>query len=777
MLNTLPARDREALASAAACFQQGRLDDAVRLARELLARQPGLGLANKLLGSALHAQGRHAEAVVVLRLAVRQMPQDAQAHTNLGNALAAAGQPDDAIASHRTAIALQPEAATPRYNLGCTLLAQGRREEALQALWQAFEKAPTEADTARLCRELLAEIGDEQRLGAFCRLNLQHLPDDAGALAILGALLLKDAGADRAEAENLLRTALQRAPGDAATWSNLGVALQADGRVAEAVEAGRRATTLAPDWAQGHSNLAVALRDAGAWDESKTHCLRALSLDGDCVDAYYNLGCVCVDLGEHALAREAYIEAVKRAPRPGWLLQGAHACRQVLDWDGAELLEEELARQLADAPLPGGAAALSPFAFLTTPGTDAAGQLAVARQFAAQFAARPALRRPVAKAPGEEAGRRLRIGLLSADFRDHATAHLLTGVLEEIDRSAFGLVAYDHGPMAAADDAYRGRLEAAIPEWVTVAGLSDEQAAQRMLADGIDIAIDLKGWTQGYRGGILAYRPAPVQMQWLGFPGTMGAPWLDYLIADAVTIPPGAEAAYSECILRLPGCYQPNDTRREVAPTPPRAALGLPEGALVLAAFHQHYKITRATFALWLDLLRQLPTAVLWLLDAPAEARAVLEAAAVGAGVDPARLVWAPRLPASEHLGRFAAADLALDVFPVNAHTTASDALWAGVPQIARCGDSFVSRVSASVVSAIGCEALVARDDDAYAALVLALAQDVPRREALRERIRAARGRAPLFDSAGFARCLEAGWRQAWARYAAGLPPAHIDAG
>lgn len=770
-MNIPSARDQQALAAAAACFQQGRLDEALRLARDLAARLPALGMANKLLGSVLHARGEHAEAVAVLRRAAAQLPADAQTLSNLGNALAAAGDIEEALAAHRSAIALQPRNATAHYNLGCLLLGQGRGAEALDALWQAYECAPGDAELARLCRELLLQLDDRPRLQRFCRLNLQHLPADGVVMALLGALLLDDPAADADEAEAMLRGAVALLPDDAANWSNLAIALQARGRYDEAVAAGRQALAAAPEWAQGHANLASALRDAGAVAESKAHCLRALELDGDCADAYYNLGCAAVDLLDPELAREAYIEALKRSPRPAWLLHGAHACRQLADWEGAELLEAELARQLADGTgLPGGGAALPPFAWLTTPGTDAAGQLAVARCYAERFAGRPPL---VSPAERRSAGPRLRIGLLSADFRDHATAHLLTGVLEAFDRSRFELVAYDHGPVT--DDAYRRRLQAAIPEWVAVASLSDVDAARRIAADRIDIAIDLKGWTQGYRAGILAHRPAPLQMQWLGFPGTMGAPWLDYIIADAVTIPAGAEGGYSEQVLRLPGCYQPNDSRREAEPTPARAALGLPADALVLAAFHQHYKITRETFALWLRLLAQLPAAVLWLLDGPPALKAALGREAAAAGIDPARLLWAPRLPAAAHLGRLGAADLALDVFPVNAHTTASDALWAGVPQLARCGDSFVARVSASIVAAAGLGELVAHDDAAYEALVLGLARDGARREALRARLRDGRARNPLFDSAAFARGLECALEQAWARHAAGLAPAHID--
>lgn len=289
------------------------------------------------------------------------------------------------------------------------------------------------------------------------------------------------------------------------------------------------------------------------------------------------------------------------------------------------------------------------------------------------------------------------------------------------DPARFRLIAYDYGPPEGEGDVYRQRLRAAIPEWVQVAPMSDLEAAQRMRADGVDVAIDLKGWTQGYRAGILAHRPAPLQMQWLGFPGTMGAPWLDYIIADAVVIPPGAEAGYSEQVLRLPGCYQPNDRGREVGAMPARAALGLPDEAVVLAAFHQYYKITRDSFALWLRVLAQCPQAVLWLLDGPDSGKAVFVREAQAAGIDPARLAWAPRVAAAEHLGRLGRADLALDAFPVNAHTTASDALWAGVPQLALCGDSFVSRVSASIVSAAGLSQLVAADAAGYEALVLEL--------------------------------------------------------
>lgn len=761
------------LSTAAAHFSAGRYRQAAELARDLCQQKTDFGPAHKLLGSALHVLGEHEEAVSALRRAVHLLPQDGQGWSNLGNALAALGEKAEAVVAHQRAVELLPDAATPRYNLACALLEQGERIDALEQFWLAYERAPQDADLARLCRELLVEVGDAGLRQAFCRLNLRHLPRDAGALAMLGALLVDDPAGDKAEAERLLRAALEQLPDDAPIWSNLCVLLQGQTRLAEAIEAGQRAASLAPEWALAFSNLGAALRDAGAWPEAKQCFLQALANDAECVDAWYNLGCACVDLGEHEEGRAAFVEAVSRSPRPAWLLQGAHACRQVVDWEGAELMEAELLRQMADgSPSTASGHCLSPFVWLTTPGSTAMTQLQVARDFAAQFAAYAPLPERAMAGGG---GAALRIGLLSADFRDHATAHLMTGVLEALDPARFQLIAYDYSPPGREGDVYRQRLRAAIPEWVQVAAMSDLEAAQRMRADGVDIAIDLKGWTQGYRAGILAHRPAPVQMQWLGFPGTMGAPWLDYIIADAVVIPPGAEADYAEQVLRLPVCYQPNDRQRRLGSMPARSQLGLSDEAVVLAAFHQYYKITRDCFALWLRVLAQCPQAVLWLLDGPEPAKAAFVAAAHTAGIDPARLIWAPRVAAAEHLGRLAQADLALDAFPVNAHTTASDALWAGVPQLALCGESFVSRVSASIVRAAGLPQLVAEDADTYEALVVELVRDGAQRAAMRAQLRATREQMPLFDAAAFAAHLGRGLELAWARHRQGLPAAHIE--
>lgn len=771
---TLSSRDLESLREAAHHFSAGRYARAVELASSLCTKHAALPAAHKLLGSALHLDGRSKEAVAPLERATCLDPDDAQAWSNLGNALAAIGQHEAAVAAHERAVALQPSNPTVLYNFGCLLLEMKRSADALEQFWRSYEAGAGDPEVACLCRGILAELGDSALSEAFCRLNVMRAPDDHNAQSMLGGLLVQRGA--YAEGEQLLRSSLQRDPANALVWSNLCVALKGDGRFAEAIDAGQHAVDLAPEWALAHSNLGVALRDAGAWAQARQQFVEALTLDRECADAWYNLGCVSADLGEAEDARAANIEAVSRAPLPEWLIQGAHACRQMVDWEAADLMEVELVRQIESGTLSqANGYRPSPFAFLTTPGASAAAQLQVAGNFAAQFAGRAGLTKDAAVVEGHPRRRGLCIGLLSADFRDHATAHLITGVLEALDPARFDLIAYDYGPQAIEGDEYRRRLRSAIPRWVDVAAMSDIDAARRMQADGVDIAIDLKGWTQGYRAGILAYRPAPIQMQWLGFPGTMGAPWIDYIIADAIVIPPGMEGGYSEQVLRLPACYQPNDRLRVIGRTPGRASLGLPENAVVLAGFHQYYKITRETFALWMRVLGQCPDAVLWLLDGPESAKAVFLREAAVAGIERKRLVWAQRVPAADHLGRLGQADLALDAFPVNAHTTASDALWAGVPQLAICGDTFVSRVSASILHAAGLPQLVTNDQTTYERLIVELVRNAEMREMLRNQLRETRDKLALFDVEAFARHLGAGLEEAWQRHRRGLPVAHIN--
>jgi predicted O-linked N-acetylglucosamine transferase (SPINDLY family) len=365
---------------------------------------------------------------------------------------------------------------------------------------------------------------------------------------------------------------------------------------------------------------------------------------------------------------------------------------------------------------------------------------------------------------------RIRVAYLSADFHAHATAYLMAELFERHDRARFEWWGISFGPVKS--DPMRTRLEGAFDHFVDVTDRSDAEAARLLRALEIDIAVDLKGYTQDCRPGILGHRPAPLQVNYLGFPGTMGADHIQYVIGDAIVTPPEHAPFYTERIVRLPHCYQPNDRKRAIAGrTPPRAELGLPEHGFVFCCFNNNYKITPEFFGVWMRLLREVEGSVLWLLESNAESAGNLRREAAARGVDPARLVFAPHALLPEHLARQRQADLFLDTLPYNAHTTTSDALWAGLPVLTCLGQAFPGRVAASLLTACGLADMVVTDLDAYAATALKLARAPRLLQELRERLARNRLAAPLFDTERYARNLEGAYLEMQRRHQAGLPP------
>ncbi|WP_243712256.1 UDP-N-acetylglucosamine-peptide N-acetylglucosaminyltransferase [Burkholderia pyrrocinia] len=349
----------------------------------------------------------------------------------------------------------------------------------------------------------------------------------------------------------------------------------------------------------------------------------------------------------------------------------------------------------------------------------------------------------------------LKIGYLSGDFHAHATMHLLAGVLEHHDTARVDVHLYSYGPER--DDAYRDRIAHMPGAFHAIGGLSDAAAAAAIARDGIQILVDLKGYTTGARLGISALRPAPVIVNWLGYPGSLGEPRLaDYLIGDSVVTPVEHASRYSETLALLPHCYQPNDDRRPCDPPPSRRDAGLPDEGFVFCSFNQTFKFDVRTFDVWSRLLSAVPRSVLWLLKpAYPEAECHLRAAAAARGVDPARVIFANRVAQADHLARLQLADLALDTFPVGSHTTGSDALWAGVPMVTRPGETFTSRVGASLLRAVGLDALIAPNEAAYFDIARSLAEKPERLADVRVRLAQARRAAPLFDTRRFTRDLE----------------------
>jgi len=448
--------------------------------------------------------------------------------------------------------------------------------------------------------------------------------------------------------------------------------------------------------------------------------------------------------------------------------------RSWCEWEQFDTWQGRALAQLA-AP---DAQALPPFHLLSLPGISAAQQRDCAERWmherlglSADARAAMALEFAASTRKEEAPGRRLRLGYLSSDFHQHATALLMVEMLEAHDREHFELHAYSYG----ADDGQgmRARLQRRFEHFSDITALDDAAAARAIHADGIDILIDLKGFTAGTRSALLSYRAAPLQVSFLGYPGTLGGSLCDYLISDRFITPIDAAADYSEQLACLPHSYQPHGRQATIGPRPMRAAQGLPARGLVLCCFNQSYKFTPEVFDIWCRLLAQTPGSVLWLLG-HAQAEGNLRAEAMERGIAPQRLVFAPDCAQAEHLARLQLADLVLDTSPYNAHTTASDALWAGVPLLTCAGSTFASRVAGSLLHAVGLPELVTHSLADYAALAADLVNRPQRLRALRRKLARQRMTAPLFDVPAYTHSLEALFAAMWQRHASGLAPATL---
>jgi len=470
-------------------------------------------------------------------------------------------------------------------------------------------------------------------------------------------------------------------------------------------------------------------------------------------------------LGQHAEAHAVHEEIAKLPPdteygRGHWLYNNMLMCR----WSGWErMVADTLAR--VDA----GEKAAIPFSLLATPASPAT-LLACARTYARD---RYPVREGVVSFKSCPSRQKLRVGYFSSDFRNHATAQLAARLFECHDRERFEWFGFAFGPSTG--DSMTGRVAAAFDRFVDVSDRSDAEIASMARAAGVDIAVDLNGFTEGARPSIFAHRAAPVQVNYLGFPASMGCDFMDYIISDATLIRPDEYGHYAEKVVVLPGSYQANDDSKAIGDTAStRECMGLPPLGMVFACFNNNYKITPDVFEVWMRLLRQLQGSVLWLLSGSNAAAAGVEAAVRAHGIDAGRIVWAKRLPLADHLARHAHADLFLDTFHYNAHTTCSDALWAGLPVLTLAGRTFASRVAASLLNTIGLPELVTRSVDEYEAAALSLAASPRKLADLRHRLRCNRTKMPLFDTPLFAKRIEAAFEAMWDRHRQGLQPDHI---
>ncbi len=709
-------------------FQLGNIGRAVDLISRALKIKPSSQMYFNL-GATLRAQGNLEGAAENYRKALMLTPEYAEAHNNLGNVYKQQGKLEEAAGSLRRALSLRPDYAEAHNNLGNVYKEQGRLDEAVACFIKALSLKPEYAEAYN---------------------NLGNAYRDQGRLD---------------EAITCFHRTLSLKPGSAEAHSNLGNTLQDQGKLEAAIASYQKALALRPDFAEAHNNLGNALKDQGKLDAAIASYQRALALKPESADTYSNLGIALTRLNRHDEAGVNYQKALSLKPDSSFILGSyLHSRKHSCDWDGID----DAVKELLDG-VDAGKAVSDPFCLLATPST-----LAQQKRCAEIYVRE---RFPESRDSFGNRSRyshdRIRLGYFSSDYYNHATSYLIAELFERHDRSRFEVTGFSYG--TCPNDGMRKRVSAALDRFVDVDSLSDHDIAALARNLEIDIAIDLKGFTTNSRTGIFASRPAPIQVNYLGYPGTMCAPYIDYLIADPTLIPAEDQQYYSEKIAYLPHTYQVNDSRKRISERQfTRNEAGLPDDGFVFCCFNNNFKLTPVIFDVWMQLLKVVEGSVLWLFESNAQSSRNLQNEAIKRGVAPERIVFARRMDLADHLARHRLADLFLDTPYYNAHTTASDALWAELPVVTRLGDTFAGRVAASLLNAIGLPELITHSDAEYLALALNLAGNPDKLAAIKEKLGKNRTSHPLFNTSLFTLHIEDAFTRMWKRHQESLLPDHI---
>jgi predicted O-linked N-acetylglucosamine transferase (SPINDLY family) len=722
--------DIEALNAGLARHRAGDLAGAAEIYRGVLERSPREATALRLLGAIELQRDNLDDARTLLSQAIKHAAHPTDAHYLLGIVLTRKALADEAARHFRKCIGLDPRHAAARVALGCLVQQAGDMEGALKLFTEAAAINPSLADAWYNAGKANHELGRlPEALASYDR-ALVAQPMRADALNNRGIVLSELAR--HAEALATFDRALAARPGYAEACNNRGVTLLALKRFDDAIASFDRALAARPGYGEALDHRGKCLMRAGRYDAAAADFAALLAIDPHRKYAF------------------------------GYLI---HARMHMCEWgtlapDCARLVEQ----------LRAGHAVCAPFPLLAMPCAPA-DQLQCARQYvAAEY--------PVAPDPlwrGERAPHdRLRIGYVSGEFREQATSHLIVELLESHDRTQFEVFGissgpHDEGPM-------RRRLQAGMEHFVDVVAMADDEAAQFLRRREIDILINLNGYFGEERTGIFARRPAPLAVNYLGFPGTMGADYIDYIIADRHVIPPRDAPYYAEKVVHLPDCYQANDSQRRIGESgPSRREAGLPDDAFVFCCFNNNHKIMPDVFDVWMNLLRAVPGSVLWLLEGNPTVTQNLRREAENRGVAGERIVFAPRVASELHLARHRLADLFLDTLPHNAHTTASDALWTGLPLVTCVGSTFAGRVAASLLAALGLDELATASLGEYEALALRFARDAALLGTVRRKLASHRDTRPLFDAKRLCRHMEAAFMRMWERHRDGGAPENFS--
>jgi predicted O-linked N-acetylglucosamine transferase (SPINDLY family) len=742
---------------------QQRYDDVIKSCEALIAIEPTIAEAHCNLGYALNKTERHQDAIAGFDRAIALNPQFADAHLNRGNALNSLKRFDEAFAAYDRALALNPNLAEAWLGRGNTLSGLKRWDEAFAAYDKALSLRPG-LEAAWIGRgNAYDDLKRYDEAVAAYDKALALNPGSEGAWLGRGNALSELKRYDEVFAAYDRALALQ--PNLAGAWLGRGNAFSDLKRYKEAFAAYDKALALKSDLAEAWLGRGNAFFDLKRHDEALLAYDKALDLKSDLAEGWLGRGGVFVDLKRQDQAIAAFDRALAIRPDfPDAAAARMHAKMNICDWKDFDAEWQNLNASIAEDYKSTG-----PFLFLAV--SESSSEL---KKYAETWTARkfPAAYHPLWRDVVHK-HKKTRIAYVSSDFRSHAFAYLAVGMIESHDKSQFEVAGISTGP----DDASitRKRLERAFDTFIDASVLSDDDVARWVREKEIDLLIDLNGHTAGSRIGAFARRPAPIQVNYLGYPGTAGATYIDYIVADTHVIPPHQMEFYTEKIAYLPHCYQTNDRKRIIGDRKfSRAELGLPETGFVFCCFNNNYKILPDIFDSWMSILGQVNDSVLWLFEDNASAAENLRKEAAARGVDQGRLVFAKRMPLADHLARHKLADLFLDTLPYNAHTTASDALWAGLPVLTRTGETFAGRVATSLLTAIGLPELVTRTREDYESLAIELARHPEKLASIKAKLERNRLTTPLFDTQLFTRHIESAYRAMYERYQAGLPPDHL---
>jgi protein O-GlcNAc transferase len=766
-------------AQAIGFLQGGNLSQAEHLFRQVIVADPFNSTANQMLGVLKAQQGRYAEALELLGVALKVNPRSAQILSNRGNILRVLGRFDEALKSYDQAIGVEPRVALLHNNRGNLLLDLSRFEAAIVSFDNAMvlksnyaeayygratallkmkrlEEAIANYDRAILIRSNYVEALYNRGL-AFAELELFGDAIASYDMAISFRGKFSEAWNNRGNALRKLKRfedalfsyqkVLEIKPNFAEGLNNRGIALWHLNKFEDALVSYDAALAIKPDYEQALNNRGTCLGSLKRFGEALADFDRALLIDSNSADALYNRGDILRSLKRFDDALASYEHALNVDPDHPYALGGAaSALLNSCGWKGAKTIASNVRNRLKKVVIP-------PFTFLGY-SDDPILQLQCAASYVRDKI--PTRERAIWSGTPYRHDK-IRVAYLSADFHEHATAFLMAELFEIHDRSRFEVSAFSYG----IDDysEMRTRLTNSFEHFYDVRENSDYEVARMLNAKEIDIAVDLKGHTQDNRLGILSYRPCPVQVSYLGYPGTLGADFIDYVIADRIVAPFDQEAAFAEKIVHLPDSYQVNDSKRPIPDiTYARSQLGLPEDGFVFCCFNNSWKIASPIFEIWMRLLDKVPNSVLWLIEDNSGASNRLRDEAASRLISPERLIFAERLPLSGHLARHRVADLFLDTLPYNAHTTASDALWMGLPILTCRGACFAGRVCASLLDAVGLSELITDNLEEYERRALEIACNPDSLATLKRTLGENRRTHPLFDTPRFCRHIESAY-------------------